>query len=192
MGVQRGDQTQAGSLRRELIALKVIHFRCLILHHFKFQHSHIPTQNVIFEAGSISRLAQHICALQKGDRVASNHNAISVMTDLIDKYSVFRRHAHRQDVYPNTTSVVLTGATGSIGAHVVSELLNDDSVSTIYCLTRRASSQDAVINNLAEKDLYVDPEQIKKIVAFDSCLDKPDFGLTLEEDIISTCSTRFL
>jgi thioester reductase-like protein len=63
------------------------------------------------------------------------------------------------------------------------ELLNDDSVSTIYCLTRRASSLDAVLNSLAEKDLYVDPEQMK-IVAFDSCLDKPDFGLTLEEDMI--------
>jgi hypothetical protein len=61
------------------------------------------------------------------------------------------------------------------------ELLNDDPVSTIYCLTRRASPLDAVLNSLAEKDLYVDREQMKKIVAFDSCLDKPDFGLTLEE-----------
>jgi thioester reductase-like protein len=57
-------------------------------------------------------------------------------------------------------------------------------VSTIYCLTRRASSLDAVINSLAEKDLNVDPEQMKKIVAFDSRLDKPDFGLTLEDDMI--------
>jgi thioester reductase-like protein len=64
------------------------------------------------------------------------------------------------------------------------EILNDNSVSTIYCLTRRESSLDAVINSLAEKDLYVDPEQMKKIVAFDSRLDKPDFGLTLEDDMI--------
>jgi hypothetical protein len=89
-------------------SLKAIHFRRLILQHFKFQHSHIPTQNVIFDAGSISQLAQHICALQKGDRTASNDNAISVMTDLIEKYSVFQRHAPRQDVYPDTTSVVST------------------------------------------------------------------------------------
>jgi hypothetical protein len=87
-------------------SLKAIHFRRLILRRFKFQRSHIPTQNVIFEAGSISQLAEHICALQKGHRIANHDDSISVMTDLIEKYSVFQRHEPRQDLCPEKTSVV--------------------------------------------------------------------------------------
>jgi thioester reductase-like protein len=64
------------------------------------------------------------------------------------------------------------------------ELLNDDSVSTIYCLTRRASSQNAVLSSLAGKDLHVTPEQINKIVAFNTCLDKPNFGIFLGDDMV--------
>ncbi|OQD82866.1 hypothetical protein PENANT_c019G05982 [Penicillium antarcticum] len=165
-------------------SLKAIHFRRLILQRFKFQQSHIPTQNVIFDAGSISQLAQHIHTLQNGNKIASKNSAISVMTDLIEKYSAFQRHQPRQEVYPNTTSVLLTGATGSIGAHTLFELLNDDSISTIYCLTRRVSSLETVINALVEKDLYISPEQMTKIIAFNSSLDKPGFGLSLEEDMI--------
>jgi thioester reductase-like protein len=60
------------------------------------------------------------------------------------------------------------------------ELLNDDAVSTIYCLTRRESPLEAVLNSLANKDLFVSPEQLTKIVALNSCLDQPDFGLALD------------
>ncbi|KAJ5742449.1 uncharacterized protein N7511_011468 [Penicillium nucicola] len=164
-------------------SLKAIHFRRLILQRFKFQDSHSLTQNVIFDAGNMSRLAQHICALQAGDMVTSNNNAIQTMTDLVQKYSVFQRHQPRERGYPDTTSVLLTGATGSIGAHILFELLHDDSVSTIYCLTRRSSSLEAIINTLVEKDLDVSPEQMTKIIALNSSLDESNFGLGLKADM---------
>lgn len=80
---------------------------------------------------------------------------------------------------------LLTGATGSIGAHVLYELLNDDSISTVYCLTRRESPLEAILRTLTDKDLLISPEQRMKIVAFDSRIDQPDFGLSLDESTIN-------
>ncbi|KAJ5884394.1 hypothetical protein N7504_011966 [Penicillium tannophilum] len=73
---------------------------------------------------------------------------------------------------PSTTnSVILTGATGSIGAHTLYELLNDDSVSNIFCLTRRKSPFQAVLNSLIKKGLHITLEQSSKIIALTSALD---------------------
>lgn len=178
-------------------SLKAIHLRRLVLRSFKFDVGKCPAQNVVFEMGNVSRLSEHIYALQNGKKVTTESDA-SVMTGLIKKYSVFRKHFPRPEVCPSTKGVVsahnrpllssanlvkiLTGATGSIGAHTLVELLNDDSVSTVYCLTRRAAPLYAVFRTLAEKDLHISSEQARKIVALNSSLDQPNFGL--DEDII--------
>ena len=78
----------------------------------------------------------------------------------------------------------MTGATGSIGAHVLFELLNDKSITTIFCLTRRPSPFDAVLGGLTERDLHVSREQTAKIVALNGALDQWGFNLDAEEDII--------
>lgn len=72
---------------------------------------------------------------------------------------------------------ILTGATGSIGAHTLYELLRDDSVSTVFCLTRRSSPLEAVLHSLLDRELYITPEQASKIIALNSSLDQPDLGL---------------
>ncbi|CAI7567323.1 unnamed protein product [Penicillium palitans] len=166
-------------------SLKAIHFRRLILQHFKFEMSQAPGPNVIFEAGCISQLARHICALQKGETLEDAETDVSVMTGLIEKYSVFERHIPQPHAFSGPNSVLLTGATGSIGAHVLYELLNDDSISTVYCLTRRESPLEAILHTLADKDLCISPEQKRKIIAFNSRLDQPDFGVSLDESTIT-------
>ncbi|KAJ5384112.1 hypothetical protein N7517_002023 [Penicillium concentricum] len=166
-------------------SLKAIHFRRLILQHFKFEMSQAPGPNVIFEAGCISQLARHICALQKGETYENSESDISVMTELIEKYSMFERHIPQPHDFSGPNSVLLTGVTGSIGAHVLYELLNDDSISTVYCLTRRESPLEAILRTLSEKDLFISPEQKAKIVAFNSRIDQPDFGLSLDESTIT-------
>jgi Putative dehydrogenase domain of multifunctional non-ribosomal peptide synthetases and related enzymes len=74
-------------------------------------------------------------------------------------------------------SQILTGATGSIGAHTLYELLSDDSITSVFCLTRRTSPMEAVICSLIEKDLFITAEQAAKIVALNSSLDEPGLGL---------------
>jgi hypothetical protein len=87
-------------------SLKAIHFRRLVLRHFKFEMGQAPSPNVIFESGCISQLARHICALQKGELFEDAQSDLSVMTELIDKYSVFERHIPRPHSFSGPKSVV--------------------------------------------------------------------------------------
>lgn len=80
--------------------------------------------------------------------------------------------------FVNTNPIqILTGATGSMGAHTLYRLVNDDSVSTVYCLTRRDNAKEAILETLEQKGLTVPSFRTHKIVAFNSALNKSDFGL---------------
>ncbi|KAJ5532996.1 AMP-dependent synthetase/ligase [Penicillium frequentans] len=159
-------------------SLKAIHLRRLILQNFDLPNNSLP-QNVVYDMGSIALLSEYICAVQSGDDLCMVDNNTEVMSKLIQKYSSFQRHIPSGP--PSTTnSVILTGATGSIGAHTLYELLNDDSVSNVFCLTRRKSPFQAVLNSLIEKELHITSEQASKIIALTSALDQPDFGLDEE------------
>ncbi|KAJ5320749.1 AMP-dependent synthetase/ligase [Penicillium atrosanguineum] len=163
-------------------SLKAIHLRRRILQTFSFEQGAL-CQNVVYETGSILRLAKYICALQNGETVASEETDIDMMKNLIQKYSSFRQHIPRSEVTPNANSVILTGATGSIGAHILYELLNDDSISTVFCLTRRSSPPEAIIRSLIGKDLFITAEQATRIIALNSSLNEPELGLG-DEDLI--------
>ncbi|CAG8937814.1 unnamed protein product [Penicillium salamii] len=160
-------------------SLKAIHFRRLILQRFRFDQNNLPGSNIIFDAGNISKLARSICGLQRGVGITASKDGGSNILNLIEKYSVFQRHIPRPTAV-GIKSVLLTGATGSIGAHVLFELLKDDSVSAVYCLTRRETPLEDIIESLANKDLSVSPQQLTKIVALKSCLDQPGFGLVVD------------
>lgn len=87
-------------------SLKAIHFRRLILQHFKFEVSQPPGPNVIFETGCISQLARHICALQNGEIFEQVESDASAMTELIERYSVFERHIPEPHDFSGPHSVV--------------------------------------------------------------------------------------
>lgn len=86
-------------------SLKTIHLRRLILRSFSFEKTALG-QNVVYETGSITRLAEHICALQSGENVASEEIDTEFMNKLVQKYSSFQRHIPRSEVASNTKSVV--------------------------------------------------------------------------------------
>lgn len=75
-------------------SLKAIHLRRLVLQNFQFDHEGVG-QNVVYETGSISRLAKHICALQSGETASSTQDDTEAMQDLIHRYSSFREHVPR-------------------------------------------------------------------------------------------------
>ena len=86
-------------------SLKAIHLRRLILQNFSFDKG-IVGQNVVYETGSIVRLAEHICALQNGEILTSEETDTEAMTNLIHKYSSFKQHIPRLETAPDTKSVV--------------------------------------------------------------------------------------
>lgn len=75
-------------------SLKAIHLRRLILQNFQFDQEGVG-QNVVYETGSIARLAEHICALQNGETVSATENDTEAMLDLIHRYSSFQEHVPR-------------------------------------------------------------------------------------------------
>ncbi|KAF7617528.1 putative NRPS-like enzyme [Aspergillus flavus] len=160
-------------------SLKAIHLRRLILRDFKITDSKTIGQNVVFETGSVSRLAEYIQAVQSGQDTEVE-DEVSLMPGLIEKYSTFRMHTPNPSIVSNSRSVILTGATGSIGAHTLFKLLNDDTVSAVYCLTRREQPKEEILDALAKKGLEVMSFRTKKIIALNSALDKPDLGVGKE------------
>ena len=71
------------------------------------------------------------------------------MQDLLSKDSDFKS-VHKQ-------TVVLTGTTGSLGAHVLSKLVSRANIDTVYCLVRAKDTRDAayrVTQSLYQRKLY--------------------------------------
>lgn len=80
------------------------------------------------------------------------------MLALVDKYShfVIPSSATSSTPRPAKSTVVLTGATGSLGAQLLAALLAKDSVEKVYVLVRASNDVDAVRrveSSLKEKGL---------------------------------------
>ncbi|KAL4977575.1 hypothetical protein BDW66DRAFT_131991 [Aspergillus desertorum] len=160
-------------------SLKAIQLRRLVLKIFKIPDTKALPQNVVFEAGNISRLAALIRAAQDGRSTAREDHG-SAVQDLIDKYSSFKAHIPAPERMKNDRGVILTGATGCIGAHTLHRMLNEETVSVVYCLTRREDPKDAVLKSLEQRGLSILPYRTKKIIALKSDLGQPNLGLSEE------------
>lgn len=105
-------------------------------------------QNVVFEYPSIASLSAHLHSLRTG-MVEEQTSVEESMQDLLVKYSDFKR-AYKQ-------TVVLTGTTGSLGAHVLAQLVARADIETVHCLVRAKNSQDAahrVTQSLLQRKIY--------------------------------------
>ncbi|KAG4425536.1 hypothetical protein IFR04_001233 [Cadophora malorum] len=134
-------------------------------------------QNVVFEYPNIAALASHLYSLRTGSE-AQQSDEIEVMQELIRKYSTFTPHTPGPAVVDGET-IILTGATGSLGAHVLAQLVSNENVKTVYCLVRASSpeaAQNRVLSTLSAKKID-DFSNSSKIVCLPSDLSREDLGL---------------
>lgn len=137
-------------------------------------------QNVVFDYPNITALATHISQLRDGSAI----HTVPVeekMESLISKYSTFEQHVPAPANSAGRT-VIVTGATGSLGAHIVSVLAQMTSVKTIYCFVRATSAEHAhlrVTKSLRERCVYDDLStgSREKTVSLPTDLSKPSFAL---------------
>ncbi|ESZ94246.1 hypothetical protein SBOR_5380 [Sclerotinia borealis F-4128] len=163
-------------------SLQAIAVRGIILRELDLA-SRIPSQNVVFEHSNVQALAEHLDALRKGE-ISEQKDEIKVMEALIRKYSHFDQHIPGSRVVDGET-IILTGATGSLGAHVLSKLIQKESVKAVYCLVRASNQQqaeDRVRNILSSKK--ISPTTFLKVHCFPSDFSHADLGL--ESSIIET------
>lgn len=109
--------------------------------------------NIVYDQGTIERLSRYIVRSRTSDlntigsHTGGNDNNEEVsqeqlMLDLVHKY----RHPVHSPTgsldHQNERVVVLTGATGLLGAHILDLLLRDPKVTKVYCLVRASSEED--------------------------------------------------
>ncbi|OLN97928.1 Iterative polyketide synthase CazM 2 [Colletotrichum chlorophyti] len=135
-------------------------------------------QNVVFEYPNVLSLSKHIHALRTGETVQAE-NEIEVMKKLIAKYSDFNERKPGT-ITPQGETVVLTGATGSLGAHILAQVVRQSYVKNVYCLARASSPDEAesrVQASLASKGLALSDRDKAKVKYLPTNLGLPDLGL---------------
>ncbi|KAJ5630473.1 uncharacterized protein N7484_010573 [Penicillium longicatenatum] len=140
-------------------------------------------QNFVFENPSIRAMSEAIQNLRLGQERKEQVPVESRMRALIDKYSSnFKIHTPvPRDI--DGEYIVLTGATGSLGAHIAAQLAQSQSVRKVYCLVRAKSSVAArkrVSQSLRTRGLSfsLPPTAERKIIALPADLSNSDnFGL---------------
>ncbi|KAI9170877.1 Adenylate-forming reductase [Paramyrothecium foliicola] len=101
--------------------------------------------NVIYDQGTVSALCKYLQHLRGGSQAEDDNNDTSrgtLMDKLVQRYGSFADDTPRI-YHKNKKVVVLTGATGLLGAHILLLLQNDPAVDKVYCLLRAKTPQEA-------------------------------------------------
>lgn len=148
-------------------------------------------QNFVFENPSLQAMASVLTRLRLGQGAEVQPDIESRMTALIEKYGTFDQAATVSKGSSNSTgaersqSVLLTGATGSLGAHIVSQLALSPKYKAVYCLVRANSKEAAakrVRKSLQARNLYhtLSATTQRKIIALAADTTNPQLGLSEE------------
>lgn len=147
------------------------------------------SQNFVFEHSSLQALAEELTRLRLGTGRKEKTSLEQRMTALIEKYSDFEQHAPVIGggvpvVGDGATEehIVVTGATGSLGAHVVARLALSERIHKVYCLVRASSiesANDRVRQSMQERRVYdtLSATSWKKIVFMPANLANTHLGL---------------
>ncbi|KAJ5739371.1 hypothetical protein N7533_012155 [Penicillium manginii] len=145
------------------------------------------SQNFVFENPSLKAMADEITHLRSGGGPKEEIPVEERMQSLIDKYSNdFKTHVPIEREVDGQ-HIVLTGATGSLGAHIVAQLVQADDVRKVYCFVRAKSTSAArrrVSQSLYARkvSLGLSPAAERKIVALPADLTNTD-NLGLDNEI---------
>ncbi|KAL9030285.1 MAG: hypothetical protein Q9196_001582 [Gyalolechia fulgens] len=131
------------------------------------------SQNIVFETSNVENLARHLYDLAQGHTSETGDPRV-LMQRTIQRYSVFKQHSPGTIAFPETHTVVLTGATGGLGSQLLSKLSSSHSVSRIYCLVRGSDPSSRIRSSLRNRDL---DDLTSKVTALSSDLSHPTLGL---------------
>ncbi|KAI0165152.1 putative polyketide synthase [Hypoxylon sp. FL1284] len=87
------------------------------------------------------------------------------------------------DISTSARSVLVTGATGSLGCHLVNHLASLPEIQTVCCLNRRSKLEPMArqIQALESKGMIPDALSLSKLKVFESDTSKPMLGLAQDE-----------
>jgi thioester reductase-like protein len=139
------------------------------------------SQNAVFEQGTVEALANHMYQLRTGGDASKEEDETKVMEELIEKYSNFTTHFPTSAPQPEKEVVLVTGATGNLGAFIIVELVKKPSVSEVWALVRAPDQVAAgarLMQSLASRNITLSNTELSKLHALPSDLSQPDLGLS--------------
>ena len=139
------------------------------------------SQNAVFEQGTVEALAKHLYQLRTGGKADEEEDETKVMQDLIEKYSTFTTHFPTIATQPTKEVVIVTGATGNLGAFIVEELVKKPEVAEVWALVRapgQAAAGARLMQSLASRNIQLTDTELAKVYALPSDLSRPDLGLS--------------
>lgn len=145
--------------------------------------------SVVEDSGTVRRLSEYILRKRHGAPDAKVEDAGRLMLDMANEYSSFEppTQATGNEIASKDQcgqTVLLTGATGALGAHILNLLRNSETVSAIYCLVRGSdehASKERVNKALQERGfdgLSFQPPINSKIQVVQAKLGDSKLGLT--------------
>lgn len=154
--------------------------------------------NIVEDCGTVARLADYVVKQRHGLDVAEEDDESDLMLQLIDKYSKFTQRprplSNGGDGHAKISSgdsdhqidggkdvIVLTGATGALGTHILALYRDMESVSKIYCLVRGAdkkSSRQRVSEALEQRGFKGLSSKDAKIEVLQASLGNERLGLS--------------
>ncbi|KIX02564.1 uncharacterized protein Z518_08505 [Rhinocladiella mackenziei CBS 650.93] len=160
-------------------SLQSTRLRARIMKEIQLNGNSLP-QNVVFEYPTIAKLAAAILGIRDSKAVDTG-DVIQEMEDLVAKYSVFPRHIPVPRA-STETCIIVTGATGSLGAHLVAQLVQRDDISEVCCLVRassEAAARQRVIKSMQDRAVYhtLSLGLRRKISCYPANFSKPKLGL---------------
>lgn len=100
--------------------------------------------SVVEDCGTVRRLSEYVIRKRHGVLEITEEDEKELMLNLVQEFTAFREISprsldqtikHKRDRNHGEV-VILTGATGALGAHILNVLRESNAVSTIYCLVR--------------------------------------------------------
>ncbi|PTB61870.1 acetyl-CoA synthetase-like protein [Trichoderma citrinoviride] len=161
-----------------LDSLQAIQMRSEILRRIDIRGNKL-SQQIVFEQPSVNKLSSFLLNLRNGGDMDEEPSILQQMESLVNKYSA------KILPKPTRSSIVVTGATGSLGAHVVAKLASRPDIDQIYCLVRSHDSSHGhqrVVSSMLQRRVYhsLSLSLRRKIIALPSDLSEPKLGLSRE------------
>ncbi|KAI1389370.1 acetyl-CoA synthetase-like protein [Hypoxylon trugodes] len=149
---------------------------------------HSLRTNIVYDAGSVAKLARLLFAMRTSEKLEDLHpsddDEIMKMEKIIEENTDFQPRAPGALPTPEKGVVILTGATGALGAHLLNQLLDDPKVGHVYCLVRGDNALARIDESMVTRGLNtvsVDEARFRKVTALTANnLGAPNLGLSLE------------
>ncbi|GAA5892683.1 hypothetical protein JCM6882_000555 [Rhodosporidiobolus microsporus] len=166
-----------------LDSLSATRIRNALQREFDFGGKKLP-MNLVFEKPTINAISSFLVAFANNESV-TELSQVEQMGALVDKYRHFivpSTLPPDASSPPSASVCLLSGATGSLGANQLSQLLSKSEVKKVYALVRAKNDEDAKVRvaaSLTEKGLPGVGDE--RIVALAADFSQDRLGLTKEQ-----------